>query len=202
MPDTDPDLDPLCDGDPLARALAKLRPAPAALDAGRLAYLAGQASQAAKIGYLKRIVLAQCAAMVAVGCLAVVHFARLKELKELEGQTAPPTARAVKPIEPPPDVPEPAPLPRIAPDQYRPDPGYPSELLSREANTREMAEYFRVRQEVLAAGLGLLPEEKKSVARGPVNAAELEESLQLPPGVLTAPFYAAPKPKPPESEQE
>ncbi len=36
----DPVTDPLCDGDPLARALAKLRPAQTGLDAQRLLFLA------------------------------------------------------------------------------------------------------------------------------------------------------------------
>jgi hypothetical protein len=57
-----------------------------------------------------------------------------------------------------------------------------------------VSEYLRIRHEVLTAGLGLIPDHRpRSIPT--VTPDELERSLNLPPGVLTAPYFVRP-PKP------
>ena len=195
MPDRDPELSPLCDADPLARALAKLRPAPAAVDPARVAVLAGPASRAADAAVWKRAFAAQCAVTGGLAAALTWFLIASTDPAETAVSLPPPPPRAV------PSVPEVVPAPRPAPEPY-PE---PTELAAEPApatNAEELADYFRVRREVLAAGLGLLPE---SSARPlpPVNPAELEKSLQLPPGVLASPFAAPPRPKaPPEPDPD
>ena len=190
MPDSDPELSPLCDADPLARALAKLRPAPAAVDPARVAFLAGQASRAADAGFWKRAFAAQCA--LTGGLAAALTWFVVTSTAPQARTVAQPTP--VPKVAPP--APEPAPPPRAAPEPY-PE---PVELTAAPApaNTDELGEYLRVRREVLAAGLGVLPQ---ATARPlpPVSPTELEKSLQLPPGVLAYPLATPPRPKaPPE----
>lgn len=195
MPDRDPDLTPLCDADPLARALAKLRPAPAGVDPLRVTFLAGQATAAARAAFWRRLFLAQTVVLVVVGGLAVVQstwmFAWVGEVQRLEGMTPLPAQRTARPGEP-----EPAPMPRPVPDPYPVEPELFAQPVPVPAtDVDELAEYLRVRREVLTAGLGLLPE-SKARPLPPVSPAELERSLQLPRGVLTAPYQFATPPRP------
>jgi hypothetical protein len=182
--------DPLCDADPLARALAKLRPTPAGVDARNLLFLAGQAARDRAVTFWRRAFLAQLAVLVALGGWAVPHFS---QSSAVEQQT--PTVRErivyvdrrtgerlTKPEEAPP--------PRPARPEYSP----PSELAQQPPSAADLGEYLRVRREVLTAGLGLLPDAKRAPA-APASPAELERSLDLPPGVLTAPYRVSP-PKP------
>jgi hypothetical protein len=183
--------DPLCDADPLARALAKLRPAPARVDARNLLFLAGQAARDRTVTFWRRAFMAQMVVLVVVGCLAVLHFVQLDAIE----QQAPPTVRerivyvdrrTGERI----SKPEEAPPPRPASSDYAPAP----ELAHQTPNAADLGEYLRVRREVLTAGLGLLPDTIRAPA-APASPAELERSLNLPPGVLTAP-YRVPPPKP------
>jgi hypothetical protein len=64
----------------------------------------------------------------------------------------------------------------------------------------DVAEYLRVRHEVLTAGLGLIPDHRPRSAP-PVSPDELERSLNLPPGVLTAPYLVRPSRPKPESPE-
>ena len=64
--DTDPELKPLCDGDPLARKLAYLQPAPAGLNRDRLLYAAGEASRERTIRFWKLVCGGQVGLAVAI----------------------------------------------------------------------------------------------------------------------------------------
>lgn len=190
--------DPLCDADPLTRALAKLRPAPARVDARNLLFLAGQAARDRTVTFWRRAFLTQVGLLVLVGCVAVLHFVQLDAIE----QQAPPTVRdrivyvdrrTGERI----SKPEQAPPPRPAPSDCSPLP----ELAHQTPSAVDLGEYLRVRREVLTAGLGLLPDaERAPVAT--TSPAELERSLDLPPGVLTAPYRVSPPRPKTESPDE
>src|SRR5262249_26459194 len=91
------------------------------------------------------------------------------------------------------DVPPPDGMLDGSPEEPSPTPGMPAVYTKSEAKPDDLAEYLRTRREGLPAGPGLLPDPKPQPA-APVSPAELEKSLYLPPGVLTAP-YRAPEPK-------
>lgn len=185
---TPPEPDPLCDADPLARALAKLRPAPAGVDARNLLFLAGQAARERAVAFWRRAFLAQLVLLVALGGWAALHFS---QSGAAEQQTPTVRERIVyvdrrtgERVSPP----EEAPPPRPAPAEYSP----PPELAQQPPS--DLGEYLRVRREVLTAGLGLLPDTQRPPAAS-ASPAELERLLNLPPGVLTAP-YRVPPPRP------
>lgn len=86
-------------------------------------------------------------------------------------------------------------MPRPAPAAYPPA----EQFAAHGPDPERLAEYLRVRREVLTAGLGLLPDARPRPA-APVNPAELEKSLGLPPGVLAAPQWRAGKPPKPDHD--
>jgi hypothetical protein len=187
--DQTPD-NPLCGADPLARALARLRPAPTGVDTNRLLFEAGQAARDRSVAVWRRAFLTLVVVLVAFGCLATVHLVRLDQLD----QTAAPQVveRIVYVERPAADGPEPAPPPRVAPEPpaYPPAGGFAGKTPDPDA----LAEYLRIRQDVLTAGLGLLPDHKPRPA-DPVSADELERSLNLPRGVLAVPQWQPRKPR-------
>jgi hypothetical protein len=185
---TPPEPDPLCDADPLARALAKLRPAPAGVDARNLLFLAGQAARERAVTFWRRAFLAQLVLLIALGGWAALHFS---QSGAVEQQTPTVRERIVyvdRRTGERVSQPEEAPPPRPAPTEYSPPPE-----LARQPPS-DLGEYLRVRREVLTAGLGLLPDTQRPPAAS-ASPAELERSLNLPPGVLTAP-YRVPPPRP------
>lgn len=200
-PVPEPESNPLCGADPLARALARLQPAPAGVDGQKLLFLAGQAARDRAVALWRKLFLGQTVVLVAVGCAAVLHFARLDAMgpdatsrgdrHDVRPPSPAPVVRDVSPPDGTPDSPpeeSPSPLP------------VPATYTKSEAKPDDLAEYLRTRREVLTAGLGLLPDTKPQPA-APVSPAELERSLYLPPGVLTAPYRAAEPKKTPESPE-
>ncbi len=191
-PDPTPESNPLCGADPLARSLAKLRPAPAGVDANRLLFEAGRVARDRDVAFWRRASLAQFVLMVAFGCAATVFLVRQAntppqvEYVRVEVPSEPPA--------PPPDRPEVAPLPRTAPDL---PPGYPpAGLIAADRTATDpdaLAEYLRIRREVLTAGLGLLPDARPQPT-APVSTDELERSLGLPPKALGVPQWQPRKP--------
>jgi hypothetical protein len=180
--DQNPD-NPLCGADPLARALAKLRPAPTGMDTNRLLFEAGQVARDRDVTFWRRVSLAQFALMATVGCVAAVLLVKLA--------STPPQIQVVHfTVQPPPEE---IPPPRTAPEPpvYAPGNGF----VGKAPDPDTLAEYLRVRHEVLTAGLGLLPDYKPRPA-DPVNPDELERSLNLPPGVLAIPQWQTRKPRP------
>jgi hypothetical protein len=188
-PVPEPESNPLCGADPLARALARLQPAPAGVDGQKLLFLAGQAARDRAVALWRRLFAAQFVLLLAVGG-AAVYYAQA-------GATVPadPGSRATNGTPTPPVAKQPAPEPQETPEEPS-TPSAPPVYTKSEAKPDDLAEYLRTRREVLTAGLGLLPDTKPQPA-APVSPAELEKSLYLPPGVLTAP-YRAPEPKKPE----
>ena len=194
-PPPEPESNPLCGADPLARALARLQPAPAGVDGQKLLFLAGQAARDRTVALWRRLFLGQCVVLVAVGCAAVLHFTRLDAMDPGARSTNQTNVRPPSPAPPAPrDVPPPG--PQEPPEEPSSPSAPPAVYTKADAPPDDLAEYLRVRREVLTAGLGLLPDSKPRPA-APVSPAELERSLYLPPGVLTAP-YRAPEPKKPE----
>lgn len=194
MPDSRPPLtaDP-GPADPLARALAALRPSPSGLDERALLYRAGQASRDGLLAAWRWVVLAQFGLLLVAGAGAAVLFARLDALD----RPAPaPVARPApdsggEPRRP--DRPESAPPPRPLPTPPS-SPVAPPEYAGADVDPDEIAEYLRRRREVLTAGLGVLPGPGPKPPRT-TGPAEVERSLGLPPGVLAAPT----RPTPPKS---
>jgi hypothetical protein len=185
-PEPTPESNPLCGADPLARALAKLRPAPAGMDANRLLFEAGQVARDRDVAFWRRVSLAQFALMATFGCVAAVLVVKLA--------TTPPQVQIVRVEIEVPQKPEEAPSPRIAPETpsvYPPAGGYAGKTPDPDA----LAEYLRIRHDVLTAGLGLLPDHKPRPT-APASADELERSLNLPPGVLAIPQWQPRKPRP------
>lgn len=194
MPTPEPESNPLCGADPLARALARLQPMPAGVDGQKLLFLAGQAARDRSVHLWQRLFLGQCVVLVAVGCAAVLHFARLDATEPASRDANQPDVRPKAPSAPPRELP--APPPGESPEEPSPPSAPPAVFTKADAPPDDLAEYLRMRREVLTAGLGLLRDTKPQPA-APVSPAELEKSLYLPPGVLTAP-YRAPDPKMPE----
>jgi hypothetical protein len=106
----EPESNPLCGADPLARALAALRPVPAALETNRLLYLAGRADRERAVALWRRAFLAQCVLFVAVGCVATVYVVRQANTEPGVVHSRQPDVPA--PIPSPPRAPEGAPMPR------------------------------------------------------------------------------------------
>jgi hypothetical protein len=185
-PDPTPD-NPLCGGDPLARALAKLRPAPAGMDTNRLLFEAGQVARDRDVAFWRRVSLAQFALMATFGCVAAVLVVKLV--------TTPSSEVQIVYVEVPP-TPEEAPPPRTAPEApaYPPGGGF-----VKAPDPDALAEYLRIRHDVLTAGLGLLPDHKPRPTV-PVSADKLERELNLPPGVLAVPPWQPRKSPAPEPD--
>jgi hypothetical protein len=199
-PVPEPDPNPLCGADPLARALARLQPMPAGVDGQKLLYLAGQAARERTVALWQRLFVGQCVLLVALGGIAVVHFTQpdAADRSTTRGNTTitTPTPKP-DPIGPQKMTDDPTPEYAPEPREAQESPAYSPALYTRtDGPPDDLSEYLRVRREVLTAGLGLLPDTKPQPA-APVNPAELERRLHLPPGVLTAP-YRAPEPKKPE----
>src|ERR1700752_26479 len=107
----DPVTDPLCDADPLARALAKLRPAQTGLDAQKLLFLAGQAERDRSVSFWRRVCVAQLAALVMFGGVSLLTTLNDSPQRGLAESSA--TPALPHPV-PTPDLVEAAPMPRPA----------------------------------------------------------------------------------------
>jgi len=186
--DENPDVNPLCTGDPLARQLAVLQPLPAGLDRDRLLYAAGAAARDRDVAFWRRLFLGQCAVVgIAVGVGVAVYD------PAATGPAPAQVAHAPQPAGNRP-VPETAPPPRPADDDPT-VPSGPGPQFTRgaaEPDPAEAAKWLRLRADVFAVGLGVLPTPQAPPPRA--DATALEKSLRLPPGVLAAP-YSPPKPK-------
>ncbi|MFO0849379.1 MAG: hypothetical protein U0871_12615 [Gemmataceae bacterium] len=185
MPDSRPPLtaDP-GPADPLARALAALRPSPSGLDERALLYRAGQASRDGLLAAWRWVVLAQFGLLLVAGAGAAVLFARLDALDRMTpAPVAQPAPGRVPDPRPPGPEAAPPPRPAAAPPA---SPAAPPEYAGADVDPDEIADYLRRRREVLTAGLGVLPGPGPKPPRT-TGPAEVERSLGLPPGVLAAP---------------
>lgn len=182
MPEDRPPMTEICDADPLAKALAKLRPAGVTVDVSALLYQAGQASREGSVRFWKRacaitVGLAACA-LVAVyssssgPTTTSVPQEQAPESRGFSVQLRAPNAEATRLSEPKAE-PEPAGRPEMD----------------------ELGEYLRVQREVLAVGLDALPTHAPQTSTPTLSAADLGRTWNLPPEVLAAPYFQLPKKK-------
>ena len=182
--DFEPDSGLLCAGDPLARALAHLQPSPVAMATPAFLYQAGQASRDGTIAFWQRLFAGACGIGFVGVCLVGFYPMSAREPQVVER-----IVYREQPVVPT----ELAPMPRERPEES------PS-ITPSIAQSTEFREYLRIRDNVLALGLDALPKLQQQPA-STVTPAELERSLDLPRGVLTAPYRVPPKPPiPPDDE--
>lgn len=176
--------------DPLAAALAKLRPAPAAAEKPAFLFRAGQASRDAVVRrwkWVAGVVVALLVGSWAVGLAVIGEALRRTETAEararelLAGPPVPPAPPA-PPVFTVPDAPVPP-----TPPFYDPDP-----------TPQELADALRQRHDILTAGLTLLPPSRPPVA----TAGDIRQFL--PGGVFATPRHEPKKPTPifPDDENE
>ena len=182
--DFEPDPNPLCTGDPLARDLARLLPAPVTMATTTLMYQAGRASRDGMIAFWQRLFAAACLAGVVGVLLVGVYPTTAREPQVVER-----IVYREQPVVPT----ELAPMPRERPEES------PSVTPSI-AHSTEFREYLRIRDNVLTLGLDALPKLQQQPA-STVTPAELERSLDMPRGVLTAPYRLPPKPSVPQDDE-
>lgn len=172
--------------DPLAAALAKLRPAAAAAEKPAFLFRAGQASRDAVARRWKWVAGVAVALLVgswAVGLAVIGEALRRTETAEaraqeltaaqLAGPPAPPTP-ARPPVFAVPDAPVPP-----TPPAYDPDP-----------TPQELADALQLRHDILTAGLSLLPPSRPPAA----TAGDIRHIL--PGGVFATPRHESKKPTP------
>jgi hypothetical protein len=154
----EPVTDPLCDGDPLARALAKLRPAQTCLDAQRLLFLAGQAERARTVAFWRWVSVGQLAALVAVGgayLLTSLNDSAPMSRGEAGSYTAPrPRLPASTPDGGAEEIPPPRP---VASEPYYGIPQGFARAEPDDLSPEDRVRWLALRNDVLTAGLGLLP---------------------------------------------
>jgi hypothetical protein len=189
-------MNDLCDGDPLARALAGLKPAAAGLDVPALMYRAGQKSRDRDVAAWRRACLTVGAGLFATWCGGYLAYNQITTRAGGVAESAPPQPA------PDPDTPQTDPNlvmigralvagPRYTP-ALPPAPVVPISVpLTAATQPSPVAEYIRVRDAVLEAGLAGLPPTAPRPA--PTSTGEFERSLPLPAGVYAAP-YRAPRP--------
>jgi hypothetical protein len=141
--------------DPLAAALARLRPAPAAVEKPAFLFRAGQASRDAVVRRWQAVAALTTLALVASLGYGYVRFTELlhqletthAQLREVAAASAPIDPSTLPASTPAPvfEVPAAAPTPEPTP-YYEPDP-----------TPEELAVALRQRNEILTAGLTLLP---------------------------------------------
>jgi hypothetical protein len=192
--DENPELNPLCGGDPLARQLAVLQPLPAGLDRDRLLYAAGAAARDRDVLFWRRLFLGQCAVLCTAVGVGVVAFDRPSS-----SPADPPMARAPEPSNSiaPPAKPDTAPQPRTNDEDLSiptgPGPGFAR--VPDETESGSNAKWLSFRADLYASGLGILPTTHAPPPRSDVAALEnLEKFLHMPAGVFASP-YAFPKRK-------
>jgi hypothetical protein len=180
--------DALCGGDPLARALARLAPAPADLATPGFLFAAGAAAESRRTRFWQRLCLGQAA----LTGLGVVTLALVL--------TQPP---ATAPVELPPAfaaVPdELAPMPR----EHVPAPTYPVEPTHFAARPREdgptldeRVRALQLRNDILLGGLGLLPDAAAPPHRSPFDGPAGPHG-----GVFAAPTFPERPTAPPSTPE-
>ena len=182
----DPDLT-----DPLVAALARLRPTPATAGQPAFLFRAGQASRDGVARRWKWVAATATALLVGSWAVGVLLFAetdrrlavaeaRLAEMATVQPvAAAPPVVPAPVPPTPPPTTVE-AVAPAATAPHYDPDP-----------TPEELADALRLRNDILSAGLGLIPS-----AKPPAAASETDPRRTLPGGVFATPRLEPKKPMP------
>ncbi len=169
--------------DPLAAALAKLRPAAAAAEKPAFLFRAGQASRDAVVRRWQAVTLLAAVALVASWAYGYVRYAELQQRAATVEARAPESTTALPPAPPTPARPLVFTVPDATvpptPPYYDPDP-----------TPQELADALQLRRDILTAGLTLLPPSRPPVA----TAGDLRHIL--PGGVFTTPRHEPKKPTP------
>jgi hypothetical protein len=143
--------EPLCSGDPLARALAKLAPATVDLVTPQLMFAAGQAKEQRATAFWKRLALGQSVIMSLAGVGLAVTFWL---------PTAPPYTRPPNPSMAETTKTEVAPMPReVEPSSspWQEPTGFTLRLAEDEASLEERRKWLQIRNDILAGGVNMLP---------------------------------------------
>lgn len=183
----DPVTDPLCDGDPLARALAKLRPTQTGLDGQRLLYLAGQAERDRSVAFWRRVSVMQLAALLLVGGVFLMTTLNDSAHRErTDHGTVPPRyqAPAVRELE---EAPPPRPASEARPDRYYGIPQGFARAESDDLSPDDRARWLVLRNDVLTAGLGLLPTPGRYLGDPRFMKDSTFHAIPLPPEPKTPP---------------
>lgn len=173
--------------DPLAAALARLRPAPAAAEKPAFLFRAGQASRDAVARRWQVVAAVAAVALVGSWVYGAIRFSELqRRAATAEAKLQEVAAAPVSPVTPPaPAVPRAFPVPDApsmpVPPSYESDP-----------TPEELADALRQRNEILTAGLTLLP---KAV---PPTGNDRREPL--PGGVFATPRLEPTKPHPDDDD--
>ncbi len=183
---------PLCTGHPLAKALTGLEPLPSLMNRDQLMFAAGSAGRDRSVTFWKRAFAAQTAAIGLLVGVGVANYAPT---------VVNPTPRMVenvpeKPLPPKPQT-EVAPAPRTVTQPLPESPiEYPAVTLvaSTKAELQERARWLELRANIFEIGLNVLPTMHQTTPT--LDRVALEQSLQLPPGILAAPARPV-VPKPP-----
>lgn len=192
LPPDDPD-GPLCGGDPLARALARLAPAPADLATPAFLFAAGRAAEGRRVAFWQRLCLGQtalgCAGAALVAAWAASPADRPGERVPVSGVVAVSPAGV-----------ELAPSPRevFPPSTVPVEPtGFAVKPTGDEPTLEERIRWLRLRNDVLAAGLTMLPE----AVPPPRPPDGFEDLPVLGRGVFATPPRPTPPPPVPEDDR-
>lgn len=168
--------------DPLAAALADLQPAPAELNRDRLMFAAGAASQRP----VARLWMLTAGFLAAMG-FAAGMYVRPPTVVYVERPAPAPSAAT----EMPPPTPAAQPAQRADErERFSPAPEVPA-LGKMPSADADVARWLRVRNDVVAGGLGLLPD--------PGRNARTSDGLAVPGGVWAD--HQPPKPAPPPKKK-
>jgi hypothetical protein len=179
-------LSPLCEGNPLARELARLMPARPGFERDALLFAAGAAARSAAVARWRWATAA--AVFVAVGAWGYSLYEPGRvDRSEPNARTGPGTEPLSKPT------------PTPAPPESSESAGSSADVkvvqFVEEADPGARVRGLRLRNDILAAGLGLIPSAARPEATARSSWAALEQSLGLPAGTFAVPMTEKEKPK-------
>jgi hypothetical protein len=158
----------------LAASLAELAPAPAKIDRDRLMFEAGSTSRVGTI----RLWQGTAGFLAAVGFAAGMYF-KPPVIREVYVETpADPRPSAVAPVNPAPPA-----IPAARPEAAEPEPEPMS--LPALATADDTAHWLQIRNDVLTAGIGAIPDHGRQP--GPAPNVGLNQPAPLPRGVFSVP---------------
>jgi hypothetical protein len=182
-------LSPLCEGNPLARELARLVPAPPGFERDALLFAAGSAARAATVARWRwATAAAVCIAAGAWG-YSLLEPGQAARSSGRTSRTGTETDPAV--------IPKPVPVPVPAPAAGSTE-AAASPLVVKfveEADPGERVKGLRIRNDILTAGLGMIPSAARPEATAQTSWKELEQLLGLPAGSFAVPMWEKEKPK-------
>src|SRR5262245_12856836 len=159
-------LSPLCEGNPLAGQLARLAPAPPGFERDALLFAAGSAARAGTVARWRWATAA--AVCVAAGAWGYSLFEPAAPTRSGSGE---PTAGNAAVI------PKPAPASAPGPGSAEPVPSPHVVRFVDEDNVGDRVKGLRLRNDILMAGLGMIPSAARPEATARSSWAELERSL-------------------------